>query len=90
MEKIIIEKPNNEIIEEMGIRSWPIWEKGVSEFDWHYVQKEICYILEGKATVTPEGGEPVSFEKGNLVTFPRGMNCVWSISSPIRKHYRME
>ena len=89
MEKIIVEKPNADKVSEMGIRSWPIWFKGVSKFDWHYGEKETCYILEGAATVTPEGEEAVSFEKGDLVVFSQGLNCVWSISRPIKKHYRM-
>ena len=37
--------------------------------------------------VTPEGGEPVTMGKGDLVTFPSGMSCTWKINSPVRKHY---
>ena len=27
---------------------------------------------------------------GDLVTFQKGMHCVWDISAPIRKHYRFD
>jgi uncharacterized protein len=39
-------------LEELGIFTWPIWEKEVSEFPWHYDEKEICYLLEGDVTVS--------------------------------------
>ena len=54
-----------------------------------YGDKETCYILEGSARVEPEDGEAVEFGPGDLVIFPEGMNCVWNITSPIRKHYKM-
>ncbi|MBU1078465.1 MAG: cupin domain-containing protein [Spirochaetes bacterium] len=88
MEQIIIEKPDEKRLNELGVKSWPIWEKEVSEFDWYYDSKEICYLLEGKVTVTPQGGESVQFGIGDLVTFPKGMKCVWSISENVRKHYK--
>ena len=33
------------------VDDWPLWEKGVSEFDWTYDKKETCYIVEGKAII---------------------------------------
>jgi len=59
----------------------------VAEFPWSYESQEVCYILEGKATVTPDGGEPVEIEKGDIVTFPKGMSCRWNIKEGIRKHH---
>jgi uncharacterized cupin superfamily protein len=71
----------------MAVDRWPIWEKEESTFDWTYDQTEVCYVLEGEVVVTPKGGEPVTIEAGDLVTFPAGMECVWEIKSAIRKHY---
>lgn len=88
MEKIKVEKPDEKKLEDLGVNSWPIWEKEASRFDWSYDDKETCYILEGKARVEPEEGEAVEFQAGDLVTFPKGLNCVWEITSPIRKHYK--
>ena len=79
---------SQEQVAALGIPDWPVWDKGVSRFDWSYDQRETCYVLEGEVTVTPEGGAPVSFGKGDLVTFPKGMRCVWDISAPVSKHYR--
>lgn len=79
--------PSEERLNELGVRGWPIWEKEVSTFPWTYDAPETCYILEGKVTVTPGGGEPVHIGEGDLVTFPAGMSCTWDITKPVRKHY---
>ena len=84
----VVREPEEERLEEMGVRSWPIWEKGTSEFPWKYDQEETCFFLEGEVVVTPEGGDPVSMGKGDLVTFPVGMVCTWEVRKPVRKHYR--
>tara|TARA_Y100000589_G_scaffold176180_1_gene167131 strand:+ start:626 stop:901 length:276 start_codon:yes stop_codon:yes gene_type:complete len=75
-------------VKELGIKNWPIWTCEASSFDWSYIEKETCLLLEGEVTVTPEGGEPVKFSAGDLVTFPAGMNCRWDIHQAVRKHYR--
>lgn len=86
---IIVEKPNAEKLESLGVRSWPTWSKEVSKFPWSYNSQEIAYILEGKVTVTPkDGGEPVSFGVGDLVTFPAGLSCTWDVKKALRKHYQ--
>lgn len=72
---------------ELGARSWPIWTKEPSTFDWFYDEQEICYFLEGEVTVKTKEGE-VSFGKGDLVTFPRGLACTWNVKKAVRKHYR--
>ena len=79
--------PKN-ILEELGIKSWPIWTCEVSSFDWTYDDKETCLLLEGEVTVTPEGGKPVKFVAGDLVIFPAGMNCRWDVHQAVCKHYR--
>ncbi len=85
---IEISRPDEELINKMGIRSWPIWEKEVSTFPWHYDEKETCLIIEGQIRVTPENGEAVNITPGDLVVFPANMSCTWQISSPVRKHYK--
>ena len=90
MADIKIEKnPSKEKLEEMGVFSWPIWEKEPSRFDWSYDSQEICYLLEGKVKVEAEDGEAVEFGAGDLVTFPAGLKCVWDISEAVKKHYKL-
>ena len=40
------------VIVALGAREWPIWASEVSEFPWHYDQRETCLLLEGEVTVT--------------------------------------
>ena len=89
MGEIKVTRPDERQKDELGVDSWPIWEKEISTFDWSYGEQETCYILNGTAKVSPEGGEPVEFGAGDLVVFPKGMSCVWDITNSIRKHYKM-
>ena len=84
--KIKVERPTDEAVAEM--RGWPTWEKEVSVFDWQYDTPETCYVLEGDVQVTTSDGQVVTFGAGDLVTFPKGLKCVWDVRQPIRKHYR--
>jgi uncharacterized cupin superfamily protein len=91
VEEIKIEKDvSQERLRDMGVLQWPIWTKEVSVFPWTYDGSETCFFLEGDVIVTPEGGEPVRMGKGDLVTFPDGMNCTWDIRAPVRKHFSFE
>ena len=62
---------------------WPIWRKEASRFAWTYQQQETCYILRGRFTVTPDGGESQHFQRGDLITFPQGMQCTWEITEDV-------
>jgi len=80
--------PDPEELEALGVNDWPIWSCEVSTFPWTYEETETCHILEGRVTVTPEGGEPVTIQPGDLVTFPKGLSCTWEVHASIRKRYR--
>lgn len=81
-------QPTQERLNQLGVLSWPIWTKEVSEFPWTYDAEETCYFLAGEVMVTPEEGEPVVMGKGDLVTFPAGLSCIWKITSDVKKHYQ--
>ncbi len=87
--KIKVEQPDEQKLEKLGVKSWPIWEKEASEFPWHYDEKETCYLLKGKVVVTPDDGEPVEIKAGDLVEFPKGMDCTWDIIEDVRKHFAL-
>jgi uncharacterized protein len=89
MNKVNIEKLNEDEIEVRGIRNWPIWEKEISRFDWKYDNEEECLILEGEVTVETADGS-FSIKPGDFVTFSEGLKCVWDIRQPIRKHYNFK
>jgi len=82
-----IEQLDDNELEKRNVKSWPIWAKEASRFDWTYDSQEECYFLEGAVTVqTPEGD--LALKKGDFVTFPKGLSCVWEVSQPVKKHYR--
>lgn len=85
--KIILEKPTEEKLAALGVANWSTWECEVSAFDWEYADEEMAYVLEGKVTVRT-ASEEVSIQKGDLVTFPKGLQCHWTVIEPIRKVYR--
>ena len=80
-------QPSEAKLKSMGIFSWPIWTKEVSEFPWTYEMSETCYFLEGDVVVTPDNGVPVEMGRGDLVIFPAGMSCTWKIRKDVKKHY---
>ena len=91
MKDIIIEHHLTPIkLEVLYVDDWPVWTKEVSKFDWEYDKTETCYIAEGKAIITPEGKEPLTIGRGDMVTFPKGMKCVWDIIEDIEKHYKFD
>jgi uncharacterized protein len=90
MEIIVEKKPKQAQLETLNVKSWATWEKEVSVFPWVFPEQEIAYILEGECVITPENGKPVSFSKGDLVTFPAGLKCTWEVKSPLHKHYKLD
>jgi uncharacterized protein len=90
MSRIVVEHhPDASRLEALGVKRWPTWSKGVSVFPWTFGEVEVAYILEGAVVVTPNGGEPVAFGTGDLVTFPAGMSCTWEVKQALRKHYQL-
>ena len=82
--EIIIRKPTE--AEKVEMQTKPIWDCGISKFDWYYASSETCLIIEGEVTVDYDGGS-VSFGAGDYVTFPKGLSCVWKVTKPVRKYY---
>ncbi|MFC1599215.1 cupin domain-containing protein [Candidatus Omnitrophota bacterium] len=89
MDKIRVESnPSEERLKGLDTKSWPTWTCDVSEFDWHYDQNEACYFLEGEVTVETSQ-EKVDIKKGDLVFFPKDLDCKWCIIKPVRKVYKL-
>lgn len=91
MSNIVVEhNPDQARLDTLGVSKWPTWSKEVSVFPWVFPEQEIAYILEGECVITPEGGQPVNFGKGDLVTFPAGMKASWEVKQPLHKHYKLD
>ena len=74
--EVIVRKPTEN--EKAEFSKKPTWGCGVSEFDWHYDDRETCILLEGEVTVE-YAGKSVSFGAGDHVEFPQGLSCVWKV-----------
>jgi len=86
MLQVIIKKLDNKEIEKRKIKSWPIWTKEVSRFDWYYDTDEDCLILEGEAVIETLK-ENYTIKAGDFVTFKEELECVWDVKKPVKKHY---
>ena len=91
MSQIIVEKnPAQSRLDTLNVKKWATWQNEVSVFPWTFPEQEIAYILEGECVITPTGGKPVKFGKGDLVTFPAGMTASWEVKKALHKHYKLD
>ena len=81
---ILVKRPTE--VEKTELLTKPVWECGVSEFDWYYDSEETCLLVAGEVTVSHDGGS-VSISTGDYVVFPKGLSCVWKVTKPVKKHY---
>ena len=83
---VVIQKLTNQEIEKRKIRTWPIWEKEISRFDYVYDGEEQCLFLEGEVVIETKEGN-FSIGPGDFVIFREGLECIWDIRKPVKKHY---
>jgi uncharacterized cupin superfamily protein len=74
---------------ELGVHGWPLWKDAEGSRSLTSDAVEKSYFLAGCATLTPEGGAPVTVNKGDLVVVPAGI-CHWRVHAAVRRHYRSE
>lgn len=86
-EQITVTPMTAEQAKTLGVDDWARWECEPSEFDWYYSDRETAYVFEGDVTVRANGTD-TRITAGNLVVFPKGMNCVWMVHRTIKKAYR--
>ncbi len=62
-----------------------VWECSAGRFRWRYTRDEMLVVVSGSARITDERGLERRFGPGEVVFFPRGARCIWSIEDRIRK-----
>ncbi len=87
--KIEVTTPTQQEVSKMDFSSWGTWECPVSTFPWSYDAKETCYILDGHVVVETQD-QKVEFKKGDIVIFPKGLSCKWTVLKPVKKYYRFD
>jgi len=70
-----------------GAQEAGVWECTPGPSRWSLGDNEVVYILSGRMTVTPDGGEPTEVGPGDTAVFPRGWAGTWQIHETIRKLY---
>ena len=64
-----------------------VWECTAGKFRWDYTWDEFVMVLEGEATITPEGGKPFTLRAGDFGYFPKDLKVEWHVPSYIRKTF---
>lgn len=70
-----------------GARSAGIWQRSPGPSYWRQDENEVIYVLSGRMTVTPDGGEPLEVGAGDIAVFPLGWTGTWVIHETLRKVY---
>lgn len=63
-----------------------IWACTPGVFVLHHPGETIA-VYEGRATITPEGGEPFEVGPGDVAYIPEGMDARWEVHETIRKAF---
>ncbi len=78
--------PSPDKLEVMGVFDWAISEQEAGAFSRTYERKELCYILEGSCSITPTGCSTQHFKKGDLISLPKDLECLWIVTKPVKMH----
>lgn len=63
-----------------------VWHCTPGVFMLTHPGETIC-LVEGKATITPEGGEPVTVVPGEVVYLPEKMRARWEVHETVKKAF---
>jgi uncharacterized cupin superfamily protein len=63
-----------------------IWECTPGVFTLSHPGETVCCV-QGSATITPEGGEPVTLGPGDMAYIPEGTVARWEVHETIRKAF---
>lgn len=58
-----------------------------SRFPYVFGGDETFHVLEGRVTITVEGGESVEVSSGDIVSFAKGTVAEWHIHEPAKKFF---
>lgn len=66
------------------------WEATPGTYHATYTEYEFVHIMEGKLTITPDGGTPVVLGPGDAFVVEAGFKGLWKIEETIRKHFAIK
>jgi uncharacterized cupin superfamily protein len=63
-----------------------VWHCTPGTFMLTHPAETVC-LVQGRATITPEGGEPVTVVPGEVVFIPEGTVARWEVHETVRKAF---
>ena len=70
-----------------GDKSAGIWQCAPGPSHWTLETNEVIYLVAGRMTVTPDGGEPPSSAPATSRCSRAGWTGTWDIHETVRKVY---
>jgi uncharacterized protein len=64
-----------------------IWESTPGKWTIDYSENELCYLIEGKATLTDADGHAETFGSGSAFIIPAGFKGSWETIEKLKKYY---
>jgi uncharacterized cupin superfamily protein len=64
-----------------------IWQCAPGPSRWKLETNEVIYLVAGRMTVTPDGGEAAEIGVGDMAVFPKGWTGTWELHETVRKVY---
>ena len=95
-DKFTVEKGTPDLLNELGVSSWPTWttagstkyQTGVKSPLKIYDCNELSYITKGSMEITDaDTGITALVETGDFVTFPLGFRCYWLVKQTVTKSW---
>jgi uncharacterized protein len=72
---------------EDGKRLMGIWESSPGVWRVDYKDWEYCHFLEGRCILTPDGGQPIELQAGDVFVIEPGFKATWEVVERVRKYY---
>lgn len=66
------------------------WEATLGTYYATHTDHEFVHVIAGKMINTPDGGEPVLLEAGDVFVVELGFTGHWKIVETIRKHFAIK
>lgn len=66
------------------------WEATPGTYHATYTEYEFVHVMEGRMTITPDGGEAVKLGTGDAFVVEAGFKGLWQIDETIRKHFAIK
>lgn len=63
------------------------WEATPGSYHATYTDYEFVHLIEGRITITPDGGQPVTVGPGDAFVVEANFKGVWKIEARVRKHF---